>query len=311
MSAERIAFALFDANGAPKTDAAPTFALYRDRSAVDRAQPAISNLGLGLYGFTASAADVVAATAFVISAGADAFAASGSTRVFGSVFPRGAPWFLSLLEDAAGALWAGAPPALGAWRDFAGGADATQPAITLVAAGLWGFTPSAADLVAGRAFRWDAPAGAYPQYLYGSAHYEPELLTGATLSDYGEAMAINAVLPDGVDRWLALFTELPNDGGAGGVEAAGSGYARALVAGGWTSFSADVQGRRLAAAVEFPVLNNTLDGVVGWGIYDAAVAGNLLAFGPVKDSDGTETTVNLASGDTPRFLAGQLAVGIG
>lgn len=171
MPAEKIAFMLFDGAGAPKADASPTFSVYRDRGGVSRPAPTITNLGAGLYGFTASEADVAAATAFLISAGAGAYAGSGGTRVFGAVSLRDLPWVVQLFEDAAGALWSGAAPTLGAWRDFSGGADASVPAIALIATGLYGFSPTAQEVREGRAFRWDAPAGAYPTNPHGSTHF--------------------------------------------------------------------------------------------------------------------------------------------
>lgn len=171
MAADKVSFALFDAAGSLKADATPTFALYRDRSGADRAAPSITNLGGGLYGFEASAADVAAATAFIIAAGADAYAASGSTRVFGAVSLRDVPWFVQLFEDSAGALWAGAAPTLGAFRDFEGDADASPPAVALVSTGLYGFSPSVTQVREGRAFVWSPPAGAYPSAPHGTAHF--------------------------------------------------------------------------------------------------------------------------------------------
>ena len=198
MPAEKLAFMLVDGGGAPKADAVigngaseVRFELYRDRTGADRTKPVITSLGLGVYGFEVSEADVLAATAWIVKTGADvtgpAFAASGSTRVFGAAFLQSQPWFVQLLEDGAGALWAGAAPTIGAWRDVAGGADASAPGVLQVAPGLWGFTPDAADLQAGRAFRWDAPAGAYPSYPHGAAHFDPIGTPGDSLGELIQA----------------------------------------------------------------------------------------------------------------------------
>lgn len=178
MALDRIAFLLVDSAGVPKTNAAPTFAIYRDRGLVDRSPPTgalatqVPHLGGGIYGCTASADDVLAGTAYMINAGANAFNAGGGTRLFGSVSQENNPFFVQLFEDGAGALWAGASPTLGFWNDFAGGVVAPKPTLTAIAgAYLWGFTPPFAELLAGRVFRWDAPALAFPQYPHGVAFY--------------------------------------------------------------------------------------------------------------------------------------------
>lgn len=86
--------------------------------------------------------------------------------------------------------------------------------------------------------------------------------------------------------YVALFTTLPDDAGAGGMEVAGGSYARkavtfAVAANGQTSNSADLIWEQATA---------NWGSVVGFGIYDAASNGNPLYLdnlsnGPV-DVDG-------------------------
>lgn len=174
---DRIAILVVDAAGVPKTNATPTFSVYR-AAGVDRPPPTgslatpIPHKAGGVYGCTASADDVAAGTAYVINAGPNAYLAGGGTRGFGAVAPANAPLFVQLLEDAAtGALWGGIAPTLGIWADDAG-APQTPPAVfPIVAPYLYGFRPSTAELLAGRWFRWDAPAGAVPKYPHGVAFY--------------------------------------------------------------------------------------------------------------------------------------------
>ncbi len=131
------------------------------------------------------------------------------------------------------------------------------------------------------------------------------------LSDYGAAAALSAVLPNGTDVWIALFTELPNVlNGTAGVEAEGSGYQR-IDWQAWVDVTEDdVVYRRNDGAIEFGALSDALPGVVGWGIYDEQTDGNLLAFGYVRDVAGTAVTKNFVAGNQPRFLDQELSIGI-
>ena len=72
--------------------------------------------------------------------------------------------------------------------------------------------------------------------------------------------------------YVALFTTLPNDAGAGGVEVSGGSYARkavafAVAANGQTSNTGDLI---------WDQATTDWGSVVGFGIYDAASAGNPL-----------------------------------
>lgn len=124
----------------------------------------------------------------------------------------------------------------------------------------------------------------------------------ATLSDFVENEAADHIL--GTGAWtmpaavsLALFTTNPNfETGTGGTEATGGSYARKALAmtvasGGASSNSAQrvwTVGTDLAAGT-----------YVGWGVYDAASAGNML-FGDAFASSRVVST----AGDTITFAIG-------
>lgn len=98
--------------------------------------------------------------------------------------------------------------------------------------------------------------------------------------------------------FVALFTTLPGEDGANGVEVSGGDYARQAVtfsvpAGGSTANSTDVL---------FPQATADWGLVVGFGLYDALTAGNLLYF------NNLTTSKQIDAGDQLKFPAGQLTV---
>lgn len=162
--ADRIAFSLVDDSGAPKTDAVPVFADYRDRAGAARTPPPVTHLGGGVYGFTPADSDEEVGTVFLVDAGAGA----NPRRMSGNVTTKAAPFLAWHLEAASGALWAGAAPAFGSYTDFAGTPRSPPAVVTVAGAYLFAATPSAADLAVDVAFRIDSPVGAFPSYLGGS-----------------------------------------------------------------------------------------------------------------------------------------------
>lgn len=130
------------------------------------------------------------------------------------------------------------------------------------------------------------------------------------LSDYGEAQALIALLPEGTNRYIALFTVLPGEDGTGGTEASGSSYARKAHSSWVNDTSGDVTRRKNNGNITFAALTGSLSGIVGWGIYDALSSGNLIAFGPVLDSGGNEVTKNFVATDQPQFLDQELKIGL-
>lgn len=168
--ADRISFGLVDASGAPLAGAVPTFVKFVDVLGNARTQPAITELGGGQYGFSPTDADEAARVAFLIDAGA----ASDPRRFSGAIHTPAAPLVAWHLEDAAGALWAGASPTVGVWRDFTGAAR-TPPSVTAPGgtAYLFAVTPSTEDLAVDVAFRLDSPAGAFREFFTGSLEAQP------------------------------------------------------------------------------------------------------------------------------------------
>ena len=130
------------------------------------------------------------------------------------------------------------------------------------------------------------------------------------LTDYAEQQALQALLPDATSRWVGLFTTLPDDAGAGGVEASGGGYARVEQSAWTTEADAPRTVRKNNGAVNFGELTGAIGTVVGWGIFDAESGGNLLAFGEILTAGGEATTQALGAGDEPRILSGELKVGV-
>lgn len=126
---------------------------------------------------------------------------------------------------------------------------------------------------------------------------------------------LEALLPNGTDVYVALLTTIPTAiDGTGIVEAAGSGYAR-KAHNAWTTValpSGYTNGVAVAnnGAVTFDAVSDALTGLVGWAVYDADTAGNLLAFGAILDVGGSETEIDLALGDQFQFASGTLIVGV-
>ena len=120
-----------------------------------------------------------------------------------------------------------------------------------------------------------------------------------TLSDYAENKAADHIL--GTSAWtmpaavsLALFTTNPNfETGAGGTEASGGSYARKAIAFGAASGGAAGNSASKVWTVGTDLAAGTY---TGWGIYDAAAAGNLL-FGDSFPSSRVVST----TGDTITF----------
>lgn len=100
------------------------------------------------------------------------------------------------------------------------------------------------------------------------------------------------------NTYLGLFTAVPSDSSAG-TEVTGSSYARkSTTASDWTLTGSSITN---AGDLSFPTVTGSAYTVVGWGVFDASTAGNLLYW-----SDTTSTTMNV--GDVPRFAAGAITV---
>lgn len=122
----------------------------------------------------------------------------------------------------------------------------------------------------------------------------------SAMSDYLEEAFLNWLLGGTVYLGLAIST--PFTDSAYASEASGGSYARATLASAFTV--ADAGGGQWqasnAAGVSFVEASGDWGEVVGWGIFDAAVAGNLLAHGSV------DTPRTIYSGNTAHIEAGSL-----
>jgi hypothetical protein len=101
--------------------------------------------------------------------------------------------------------------------------------------------------------------------------------------------------------YAALFTAAPTEAG-GGTEVAGAGYARVAIPNDAAAFP-DASGAALklnGTTVSFPPTSDTSWGTVNaFGLYDAAVGGNLLVFVPVAPAlvIGADNIVFYAAGN--------------
>ena len=124
--------------------------------------------------------------------------------------------------------------------------------------------------------------------------------------EFGRAYMLAGVLPAGLDRYIALY--LGNPAGTGS-EITLTGYARVA----HQNWSTSVPGvgeslRSNAAPILFPLI--TQAGVADyWAIFDAAIGGNLLRFGPITDFIGIPTPIVFSGvGDNARFPIGAIVV---
>lgn len=100
-------------------------------------------------------------------------------------------------------------------------------------------------------------------------------------------------------RYIGLFTAAPGETG-GGTEVSGGGYARQAA-----TFSASSGGATgNSAALTYTANGAAWGTIVGIGIYDAATAGNLIAYGTLAASK----TIN--DGDSFQFPAAAVAISL-
>ena len=96
--------------------------------------------------------------------------------------------------------------------------------------------------------------------------------------------------------YVGLFTSNPDEGGTG-TEVSGGSYARQS-----GSFSVSGNTATTTAAIEFPTATATWGTITHIGIYDAASAGNLLAYAALTASKA------IASGDVFRIPTGDIDI---
>jgi hypothetical protein len=126
----------------------------------------------------------------------------------------------------------------------------------------------------------------------------------AGFSDYYENKVIDHMLrnqaftpPSTV--YVGLYTAAPTDAG-GGTEVSGGSYARQAV----TLAAASAGATQNSADITFPTATADWGTIVAAGLFDAASAGNLLAWNNLTASK----TVN--NGDTFKIAAGSLTISV-
>jgi len=128
----------------------------------------------------------------------------------------------------------------------------------------------------------------------------------AGFSDYWENEVLDHLFDKGVYTppatiYIALSTANPGDDGASAAEPMGGSYARIQTSNvDWAGASSGAVSN--AHAVEFAQATAPWGTVTHFALYDAAVGGNLLAFGPLTNAK------TVAAGDTVRFPPGGLTV---
>lgn len=111
---------------------------------------------------------------------------------------------------------------------------------------------------------------------------------------------------------IALYTVAPGDTG-GGTEVTGNNYSRATFTPGdtqWNGTHGNTTGNSSgtgglssnAVVLSFPTPSASWGNVVGWGLFDAGAAGNLLIYNTLS----VAKTIN--QGDTVQFAAGTIQV---
>lgn len=165
-----ITWAVYDNAGLPLAGLTPTFDAYCTKAGVARAQPVITDMTGGQYGFLPTDADEAAGTLYLVNNGVT----GNPMRVSGSVTTLAAPFAVWHLEDANGDLWTGAAPTVSNVDGYASlnGARGAPPVVAAQTY-LFSLTPSLADLLVGVAMRADSPATAYPEYYQQTLAYPP------------------------------------------------------------------------------------------------------------------------------------------
>jgi len=122
-------------------------------------------------------------------------------------------------------------------------------------------------------------------------------MTGYT--DYFARKSLNAATgQDGVvPTWVALFTAVGVDAGTGFTEVTGGSYARVSTSTStWNAATGSAPSTiSNALAITFPTASASWGTIIAWGLYDAATAGNLIAWDYMGNFNWLPATVSLAS----------------
>ena len=121
---------------------------------------------------------------------------------------------------------------------------------------------------------------------------------------------LQTLLPNGSPSYVGLFTTAPDRAGLGGVEVSGGTYARTAHSV-WrhATIGGFVARRSNGGEVRLPTVTQVIV-AQGWGAWDAATGGNLVAFGLLRAVDLQARIFTFAVGDTPVFGDGLLRTGI-
>jgi hypothetical protein len=121
------------------------------------------------------------------------------------------------------------------------------------------------------------------------------------------AKALERAMPDGTDAWVGLLRDEPDEVDGTYAEIAAGGYARVVHDAWVTADNGDGRiARRNNGAVVFAALTDPETIFSHWGIFDAALDGNLIAAGPVLNGDGVPQPATVTTGNQPRFNDGDI-----
>lgn len=119
--------------------------------------------------------------------------------------------------------------------------------------------------------------------------------------------ALELILPDGVDRYVALLLDEPDVIAGTYTEVGDVDYER-IAHSAWAN--ADLGGgigsRANNGAIVWASMGDADITVTHWAIFDAYEAGNLLAAGPCRNGAGEVEPLFVPTNDIPRFNDGDL-----
>ena len=125
-----------------------------------------------------------------------------------------------------------------------------------------------------------------------------------SFSNYAEAKILDHIvgktsftMPANV--YMALYTDVPSDAG-GGTECSGGDYARVECSDDWNAAAAGSIDN--ANDIDFVEASAAWGDVTSFALLDALTDGNFLAWGTLT------ATKTVASGNTAKFLAGELTI---
>lgn len=130
----------------------------------------------------------------------------------------------------------------------------------------------------------------------------------ASFSNYLESKVLNYLFNGAAfsigTLYVGLYTAAPTDAG-GGTEVSGNGYARVAVTCNTTNFPTTNDGViENGVTFNFPTPTGNWGTVTHIGLFDAATAGNLLAWAPLV------TIRTITTGATVRINQNQLTIGL-